>query len=131
MCRKLKMSEGEIARALECPVRLVREMSRKYGILPRGAEPPDQSGENNPNWKGDEATYAALHLRVQRLRGDPMECEKCGCTDGNFEWANRTGDYADVNDYVRLCIPCHRKYDAKRRRKLGRSTITVSRKAKQ
>lgn len=27
-----------------------------------------------------------------------------------------TGNYGDVWDYIRLCVPCHRAYDAGRRR---------------
>lgn len=82
----------------------------------------DQRGENNHMWKGEAANYQALHLRVQQSRGRPSICAACETTDGKFEWANMTGNYADVYDYIRLCISCHRRFDADRRKKTGRST---------
>lgn len=39
-----------------------------------------------------------------------------------FHWANLTGDYADVNDYARMCVPCHRRFDAERRKVTGQNT---------
>ena len=62
--------------------------------------------------KGDSAKYAALHLRVSVARGKPSLCMRCGTTEAaRFEWANLTGDYANVEDYVRLCGSCHRRMD--------------------
>lgn len=67
---------------------------------------------NAQNRNGEEAKYAALHLRVQRLRGKPRKCEICGTTQAKrFEWANLTGNYADPMDYKRMCGSCHHKYD--------------------
>lgn len=82
----------------------------------------NQRGEANHMWRGDAANYQALHLRVQAARGKPSRCSACETTEGKFEWANLTGKYADVSDYIRLCIPCHRRFDADRRRKTGRTT---------
>ena len=66
-------------------------------------------------WKGDEATYAAFHYRVQSARGSEKRCEACGTTDPNksYDWANLTGNYADISDYRRLCRSCHWTLDAK------------------
>jgi len=50
-------------------------------------------------------------------------CQWCETTNGRFEWANLTGDYTNVNDYDRLCVSCHRYYDAARRRLTGMSTM--------
>src|SRR5580658_3403404 len=57
--------------------------------------------------------YNALHDRVRRRRGRPSHCEHCGTTDPTrrYHWANLTRRYDDVNDYVRLCIPCHARMD--------------------
>lgn len=85
----------------------------------RKAAKRDQSGPKNHSWKGDEAGYQALHLRVESTRGKPKKCAFCQRTSGRFEWANMTGDYADVWDYIRLCVSCHRAYDAGRRAELG------------
>ena len=83
----------------------------------------NQRGEANDSWRGDAAGYAALHLRVASARGKPSFCERCGATEGKFEWANLTGNYVDVEDYARMCVSCHRRYDAARRRETGRRTM--------
>lgn len=75
-------------------------------------------------WKGESAGYTALHYRVRDARGAPSACERCGTDDPNtrYEWANLTGNYADVADYERMCCRCHRRYDASRRRASGKRT---------
>lgn len=45
-----------------------------------------------------------------------LSTSTCDAPDsGRFEWANITGNYADVWDYMRLCKKCHAAYDAGRR----------------
>lgn len=89
----------------------------------RSAIKRNQFGAANSSWKGDEAGYQALHLRVDSARGKPMRCDWCEDTSGSrYEWANLTGDYTNVWDFVRLCVSCHRKYDAKRRKETGNNT---------
>jgi hypothetical protein len=81
-------------------------------------------------WRGDAAKYQALHIRVEAARGKPQHCSECGATKpGRYEWANLTGDYADVNDYARMCVSCHRRYDAARRAATGERTSPVRRSA--
>jgi len=46
-----------------------------------------------------------------------------------YEWCNLTGKYEDIMDYARMCIPCHRKYDKKRRELTGNNTVNVKRTA--
>lgn len=67
---------------------------------------------------GGRNRYHTLHRRVRRLRGRPQHCEVCGTTDPavRYEWANITGNYADPQDYARLCRLCHRFFDGERRR---------------
>lgn len=58
--------------------------------------------------------YSGYHWRVRRARGCPKRCEDCGTTTApgqRYEWANLTGNYADVNDYRRLCKACHIRFD--------------------
>jgi hypothetical protein len=95
----------------------VENVMRRYGIDTRAAAPRNQTGERNAVWRGDAAGYKALHLRVATARGKPQLCVECGKSDAatRYEWANLTGNYADTNDYKRLCIPCHRIFDAGRR----------------
>ncbi len=70
-------------------------------------------GEASFAWKGDGVGYFALHDWVERVKGKPQKCEFCKIEEGKFEWANRSHLYKrDINDWIRLCIPCHRKFDA-------------------
>lgn len=56
--------------------------------------------------------YTTLHKRVSRSRGKPRKCENCETeTAKKYEWANKTGQYDDVMDYVRLCTSCHHRMD--------------------
>lgn len=69
------------------------------------------------NWKGDEVGYLALHRWVQRYKGKPKICEHCGIVESNtykIHWANKSHKYfRDLNDWLRLCAKCHKKYDKK------------------
>ena len=98
------------------------EALKAMGFKCRVAAKREQRGDRNDAWRGNEATYAAMHKRVEAVRGKPSQCELCGVAGVECEWANQSGNYADVNDYKRLCLPCHRKLDAFRRAACGRST---------
>ena len=76
--------------------------------------------EKHPMWKGDKAGYAAMHYRVKRVRGAPKKCEICGKEGGNekYHWANLTGNFSNTNDYKRMCVSCHRKYDLSKREQI-------------
>ena len=101
----------------------VQNLIARNGIKTRPAAKRNQLRENNDSWKGDAASYTAMHLRVYVQRGRPSQCSKCGkCGPGRYEWANLTGNYADVHDYARMCVPCHRKFDSQRRQETGRRT---------
>lgn len=101
----------------------VQTILQRYLPERRKAIKRNQFGENNSSWKGDNAGYQALHLRVDSARGKPMRCDWCDSVgDKRYEWANLTGNYTDVFDFVRLCLSCHRTYDAKRRKETGRKT---------
>lgn len=71
------------------------------------------SGINNPLWKEEKAGYHAKHIWVNNNFGKPRFCEHCK-TSANikYEWANISKKYLrDRNDWLRLCVPCHHKYD--------------------
>jgi hypothetical protein len=122
--RRMYLDEGmtvaEVQKALPRGYKAQRIIERHIPER-RPAIKRDQAGANNSSWKGQDATYTAFHLRVQVARGKPSRCSACDCTEGRFEWANLTGDYADVNDYIRLCTRCHRRFDARIRAELGRT----------
>ena len=90
--------------------------SRSCGV--RGKPRPDVAGSRNHNWAGDDPSYQAMHQRIAALRGKPAgPCEHCGTTDLaaviRFEWAfNHVGNWQNPADYLRLCMPCHRQFDA-------------------
>lgn len=72
-------------------------------------------GEKHYKWKGDKAGYGSIHDWVKRQLGKPQKCEFCGQIESiehRLNWANKTGKYLrDINDWLRLCLKCHRKYD--------------------
>ena len=70
------------------------------------------------NWKGDNVGYKCLHDWVKKRLGKPQCCDFCLTTiKRKYEWANKSGNYKrELSDWIRLCTPCHRKYDNKRRK---------------
>jgi hypothetical protein len=97
----------------------------RYVPQRRKAAKRHQSGDANDYWKGDQAGYAGFHRRVEKARGKPKECRRCGerDPDARYDWANLTGHYEDVDDYERMCVSCHRRYDIARRAQTGDRTI--------
>lgn len=75
-------------------------------------------GKNHHAWKGDKATYGTLHSWVRRTKGKASKC--VFCNEGTrFEWANISGKYKrKAEDYMELCVSCHRRYDAEKRKSL-------------
>lgn len=71
------------------------------------------SGKNNPLWKGKNASYTAKHIWIAYNFGKPQFCEICKTSAKvKYQWANISGKHKrDRNDWLRLCIPCHHKYD--------------------
>mgnify|MGYP001605608358 CR=1 FL=1 len=80
-----------------------------------------KTGEKNPMWKGDKVKIRALHNWVARRLGKPTTCEHCGRINllntkerNIIHWANKSRMYLrDLNDWLRLCVWCHKKYDSK------------------
>lgn len=108
------MTQSEIADALDVTQKIVWRLMRHHGINARPAVVRDSIvGERHPNWKGSDAGYQAMHLRLYRLKGAPSVCDVCGTTDErhNYDWANLSGHYEDPDDYARMCRFCHRRYD--------------------
>ena len=123
------LSQKEIGQKFSTTQKVVHSWFKKLGIKSRIPYKRFQTGEKNHTWKGDNATYAALHYRVESQRGKPHYCSVCGSMEKQrYEWANLTGRYADILDYARMCVSCHRKYDKKRRLKTNKPTINVKRK---
>jgi hypothetical protein len=113
------MSQVEIADDLGTSQKVIWRLMQHHGITRRPRIKRNQRGPLNHMWKGDRATYAALHYRLTNMPDGPSSCQFCGATNGRLEWANLTGAYTDLSDYARLCVSCHRQYDARRRRETG------------
>lgn len=110
------MSQKEIGDHYNVSQKVVFSWFQKQNIQSRIPYKRNQTGSANSSWKGSEATYAALHYRVEAERGKPSLCQVCGTMDNRiYEWANLTGRYDDINDYMRMCRPCHRQYDKNRK----------------
>jgi hypothetical protein len=85
----------------------VKDHGEKLSVFKTGKG----KNESNPNWKGDRVSYMGLHKWVYRHLGRPVECVNC-LSMKKVQWANKSGEYKrDLNDWIRLCYWCHRKYD--------------------
>jgi|SRR5262245_6618682 len=76
-----------------------------------GARKGQVVGAAHPLWKGDAASYLALHKWVNRHKPRTGKCSTCGF-EGYTEYANISGLYfRDLDDYAEMCVPCHREFD--------------------
>jgi hypothetical protein len=77
--------------------------------------------EKHPQWKGDKVGYGALHDWVRKKLGKhPKNCDHCGINGKkngrcwSIHWANKSQKYLrDINDWLALCVKCHKEYDKK------------------
>lgn len=68
-------------------------------------------GENSVRWKGNNATYSAIHNWVRKMKGSASN-HKCKCSKQAREWANIDHEYSrDLEDYAAMCVSCHKKFD--------------------
>lgn len=125
------ITQHEVAAVMGLTQKVIFNVMRRHNIKARKAAKRNQSGSNNHMWKGKTASYTALHFRVETELGKPLHCDMCGTssTATRYEWANVTGDYFNVADYRRMCVKCHRNYDAQRRKETGKPTSSRTKKA--
>lgn len=75
---------------------------------------------NHPQWKGDKASYRAIHAWIVKHYGKPTVCEDCktkNLTGHKIHWANINDKYKrDIKDWKRLCVKCHGKFDTIKRK---------------
>jgi hypothetical protein len=101
-----------------------RNWRRKNGVLEKGSvelsikistslKKVVKKGADHFNWKSDSVGYRALHLWIKRQLGKIKECGFCG-NEGRIEWASISHKaIRNINDYIPLCVQCHRNYDRK------------------
>lgn len=97
--QKIKISSALLGRKLS------KEHRLKIG--------KSEKGEKHFAWKGENASYRAVHSWISKWKGKPKMCEMCGTIKNiTYHWANIDHKYRRVlDDYIRLCVKCHRKYD--------------------
>lgn len=95
----------------------------KKGIKRKGKEEEKRlkncliavTGKNNVLWKGNNVGYKCLHDWVRKWKKTLDICEVCGndkLKHRQYHWANIDHKYRRVlEDYIRMCVKCHRKYD--------------------
>lgn len=83
---------------------------------------PSKAGAWNGMWKGDTASYFAIHQRLKVTRGKASDhsCSECGNRARHWAYDNADpfereddgGRYStNLNHYRPMCVSCHRKFD--------------------
>jgi len=92
-------------------------IGNKYRLGKGNSNPHKMFGTANHKWKGNSVGYYGLHNWVRRELGKPQNCEHCknnNLKPRQYHWANKSQKYLrDKKDWIRLCVPCHKKYDSK------------------
>ncbi len=80
----------------------------------KGLKIEQTKGAGNGMWKGDNASYFAIHSWIYRTKGKPEKCVDCGKSEGRIEWSNKDHQYRRIaDDYEARCKTCHERYDDK------------------
>lgn len=81
--------------------------------------------ERTPHWLGDGVGKIGIHVWLRKNFGKPQLCEGikgiiCNRKSKLHEWALRKGfNYERKREnFIRLCVPCHRKYDLSREHRI-------------
>lgn len=76
---------------------------------------PHYFGEKSPNWKADGVKYHGIHqwLRVNYGRANWCESIICNKKSNRHNWCLIRGKKHERKreNYIQLCVSCHRKYD--------------------
>lgn len=95
-----------------------KEHRKKMSLSHKGKCQPWMSNKNHPSWKGENATYSALHHWIKKWKGNPQQCSICGKNgkkngrNWSIHWANIDHSYKrNFDDFIPLCGNCHTKYD--------------------
>lgn len=109
------LTQNECAQRFNVSQKRIFTAMKHYGIKARPAIKRDQRGPKNDNWKGDDAGKQAFHRRLYSAYGKPTQCALCETADEtkSYDYANLTGRYHDITDYVPMCRSCHWIYDDK------------------
>jgi hypothetical protein len=73
-----------------------------------------KKGKQSNPWKGENASYSAIHKWLRVNYGKATVCVMCGKAEGRLHWANKDHSYRrTIDDYMPLCPPCHKEHDSK------------------
>ena len=111
-CEELHPSwKGGLPKCLDCGNKISRMATRCISCSGKL-----MSKDKSSNWKGDKISYRALHRWIENWLGKPDTCKHCGRSNLSghlIHWANKSGEYKrDLEDWIRLCVKCHKQYDA-------------------
>ena len=121
LVRRLYLEDGLTVREVQAqlpPGYKAQRIVERHIAARRPAAKRDQFGPRNASWKGDEASYAAVHLRL----GSAAE-HVCPCGAPAAEWSYNGGCSSErvspanvrfchhQSCYVARCVPCHRDLD--------------------
>lgn len=76
------------------------------------------TGDGHPSWKGDEASYHWKHQWLEKHHPKAGACAFCALAGEKTEWAflyHPEPHTRNPEDYIELCIKCHRRMDAEER----------------
>lgn len=109
------LTQTEISKAVGISQKVIWNLMRRHGIEARVAKARHpMSGPTHPSWRGNIAGKQAFHRRLYAQFGKPKHCAKCGTTEArHYDYANLSGRYEDIDDYMPMCRSCHWKYDDK------------------
>jgi hypothetical protein len=100
---KLKISLGNLGK-------------KKSGVSKANSQ---RLNNKHPKWKGNKASYRAIHIWIENRLGKPRFCEKCGNRDlkhRQYHWSNINGNYKRIiGEWRRLCVKCHKEFDKNNR----------------
>lgn len=101
----------------------VQTILQRYLSERRPQAKRNQTGEQNSSWRGSNASYTAVHLRLKVLSGPASdhECVDCGKVADDWSYQNQCeeerrelnrGKYCThVEHYRPRCRPCHHAFD--------------------
>lgn len=83
-------------------------------------------GEKNPQWRGNNVGYEALHEWIKRRIPRPKCCVHCGQQKA-LDLANISGEYKrDIDDWEYLCRLCHMKSDGRHDQLIKRNKMVTN-----
>jgi hypothetical protein len=84
-------------------------------------------GDKHWNWKKDNITYIEIHSWNNKYYPKTKVCSKCEKFNTKTEWALVHGKKHSrgIENYMELCLRCHRKYDFEGRTIWNKGNVAV------